>query len=652
MKESLHFLVFSILAMAIVLVQVQGEDPDLPELPEAWIAEVEANILQNGYNVIGREAYSTSNQVYRSDFVGADGTAISLIEYGDTSPYHPYPEYLNLAQTGDNDGFKFAGRLMVVTYNRHAHAESENADNEVMRSCNATFPVRDFFADPNNSQEGHLRRTSDILRFGAQFQETYDGTDTVRGIPTNKWTSPIVYNYTNSDGQQVQIDATLEYHFVDSEDFTPANHFWNDPTPNKSTPVLARLTGTRKVGDDTPPDMEHEYHYTAFFDEEPSRYRFNHVALCDPEACDPTGQPDDYSCPCFLTYEPSRCGESEDKSIPALPRQFSAVAEANIRGEYSVVQEELYDEPNQVSARRTIAPFHSQRLVLEYGDDSPYHPHPDQANNEWDGYILRFSVEDTGDLDAALQNCNISLIARDFFSSSNGEAGHIQGVSDLFRIPAQGVRYLGRDTVRGIPSEKWTWPVEFSFNPHGGDVVIQFNYTVDIWFNEEGYEIAEAESSGSMDQVPVQMTVVGSRKRSTESSGVSEVFDFSHHYEWVSFASGQPAEGNFRGLTVADPSACGPDTPEGCSCSIDRNSGGALAAQQTGASSSGSDDSTDVGLVVGMTFVGLAVGAAVATGATWYTWRRDPMKRASVNNPNGWSDNIPLARASSLSEAL
>eukprot|EP00057_Strongylocentrotus_purpuratus_P012055 XP_011666529.1 PREDICTED: uncharacterized protein LOC580499 [Strongylocentrotus purpuratus] len=174
MASSLKLQLVALIAVAIVVVRAAPDlgvcdpsnytypydGPPLPTLPSQYRLKVEVTIVNKGYSFILEEFY---------DAVNNRGASIS--HRGDNSTHYTSYDY-GLNQT-------------VEVTTDHASGTS---------SCN----VRDFgrfslFGFHIENGTGHINGTDAIFRFGEEFNETYMGVATVRGIPANHW-QRCIYN--------------------------------------------------------------------------------------------------------------------------------------------------------------------------------------------------------------------------------------------------------------------------------------------------------------------------------------------------------------------------------------------------------------------------------------------------------------------------
>ena len=209
---------------------------------------------------------------------------------------------------------------------------------------------------------------------------------------------------------------------------------------------------------------------------------------------EPACDPDTYSLP------PS-------PPIPELPGQFSAVVEANIvQWNRTILVREYFDEVG--NRGRLEVNFNSTRGnqvgIYDYNL----------------GEIFLIPNPFTGD------GCGVQLISQSTrllrvfgFELVNGSV-HIGSVSHFFRLDGNvTARYMGVETVRGIPCNRWQTCVIRSSNN---------SYTVDYYFSTDDWSFTANPSGGP---IPVQVVL-------TASLNTSPLSYFYHIYTFVDFVSG------------------------------------------------------------------------------------------------------------------
>ena len=101
----------------------------------------------------------------------------------------------------------------------------------------------------------HLMNTSSLFRFGASYNETYDGVFSARGILCRRWSSFI--NDTREDGTWSAY--TLYYYFSEpSWEIDEGNH------PEFEVPIRAEIDGITSYTNGTSSPFHHIYEFVFF----------------------------------------------------------------------------------------------------------------------------------------------------------------------------------------------------------------------------------------------------------------------------------------------------------------------------------------------------------------------------------------------------
>jgi len=194
-------------------------NPPLPVLPNQFIVDVEANIIDQNLTLSQIEYYDFTN--LRSRF------EINTLN----------SETVILEDIKNNKAF--------------------NVTNGI---CVSDGPLNNFTAS--------LRTVNQLLQFGAEYNETYVGVSNVRGVPCNSWISNILY----TSGSVVH-NLTLQFYFT-----VPSWGFREENVTTK--PMRATLIGTRTYPNTTVYLVNHYYEFINFIAKQPDETLFAYPVAC------------------------------------------------------------------------------------------------------------------------------------------------------------------------------------------------------------------------------------------------------------------------------------------------------------------------------------------------------------------------------------
>ena len=247
------------------------QGPTLPTFPDQFSTDIEANILHQNLTLRVTEYYDNINNRGRIDSYSAYGVNTTLVDYNKQEVSHI---------TTSTDGSKscFAAPL----------------------AANSSRFVRRRFGAHIENDTAHFVTTSQFLRFGMEFNETYIGIEMARGIPCHRWQSCNI----SEDGR---IRYTIDYYFTQTN--------WSYyPT---MLPVQVILNGTRPDNTSDPSSSIHRvYNVYSFINFQP-------------------GQSDDdlFRVPPGLPCQ----GRISDKPIPPLPDDYYSVLYESVNQQYNVI---------------------------------------------------------------------------------------------------------------------------------------------------------------------------------------------------------------------------------------------------------------------------------------------------------------------------
>ena len=254
-----------------------GTGPTLPTFPDQFSTDIEANILHLNLTLRVTEYYDNINNRGRIDSYSAYGVNTTLVDYDKQEVSH-------ITTSADGSKSCFAAPL----------------------AANSSRFARRLFGAHFENGTARVVTTSQFLRFGAEFNETYIGIEMARGIPCHRWQSCNV----SEDGN---ISYTIDYYFTQSN--------WSYyPT---MLPVQVIVNGTRPDNTSDPSSPIHRvYNVYSFINFQP-------------------GPSDDdlFRVPPGLPCQ----GRISDKDIPPLPEDY-----------YSVLYERIDQQNNVINYFKVI----------------------------------------------------------------------------------------------------------------------------------------------------------------------------------------------------------------------------------------------------------------------------------------------------------
>jgi hypothetical protein len=129
--------------------------------------------------------------------------------------------------------------------------------------------------EPIAALGGSIHSTNDLLMFGKEYNETYIGVSTVRGVPCDGWISDISYvsNSTDTPPKIIHHILTLQFYFtVESWGFREENV--------TRKPMRALLNGTRIYSDGTRYPITNYYEFVDFVAKAAPTSLFVEPVLC------------------------------------------------------------------------------------------------------------------------------------------------------------------------------------------------------------------------------------------------------------------------------------------------------------------------------------------------------------------------------------
>ena len=184
MVAALFGIVISALLLRNGLAQICLEPgdpgPPLPAFPDQFSTEIEANILHLNLTLRVTEYYDNINNRGRIDSYSPVGMGMNttLVNYNTLQVSH-------IMTSADGSKSCLAAPL----------------------AANSSRFARRLFGTQFENGTAHVVTTSQFLRFGAEFNETYVGPEMVRGIPCHRWQS---CNFTEGG----LVNYTIDYFFT------------------------------------------------------------------------------------------------------------------------------------------------------------------------------------------------------------------------------------------------------------------------------------------------------------------------------------------------------------------------------------------------------------------------------------------------------
>lgn len=194
--------------------------PSLPDLPDTFSVMLEVNIINKGYSFTMEESYDYGKNVM--SFMSTSPTLHKL-----TVDYYNDDEQVSI---------HFDPRDPAVSF-RHG------GNNGVTRNCTLKAISR-------KTVDGHVKNTADMLRFGKDYNQTYIGVSSIRGIDCDHWSTHIAHPM----GPNSTTAYDLHWYF--------AVEGWADSGEFR-VPVRANIEGNTTM-DGVTHNFNHNYEYINF----------------------------------------------------------------------------------------------------------------------------------------------------------------------------------------------------------------------------------------------------------------------------------------------------------------------------------------------------------------------------------------------------
>ena len=178
--------------------------PSLPTFPDQFSAEIEANIIHRNLTLHVTEYYDNINNRGRIESHSAFGKNVTFINYDTMEVSH----------------------IM-------AGADGQKSCIAVPLATDPSRFARFLFGAHFANGTAHIITTTQFFMFGAEFNETYIGIETVRGVPCHRWQSCNV-----STG--AERSYTIDYYFTQTNwnynpVMVPFQMVVNGTSPNRNT---------------------------------------------------------------------------------------------------------------------------------------------------------------------------------------------------------------------------------------------------------------------------------------------------------------------------------------------------------------------------------------------------------------------------------
>ncbi|CAC5396031.1 unnamed protein product [Mytilus coruscus] len=224
--------------------------PKLPDLPESFKTNIEINLIEESSTLDAVEYFDDfGNRVaLYTTKEGLDGVAV-----------YDFPS---------NEVFYVTHGVCLVA-------------NITQR------PEADLFGVTESDGFFHVMTSSTALKFGQQYNETYMGTDIIRGINVDHWRACLHWNRSNAN-------FTVDYYFSKPNSWKTSSDFL-------TVPVRADVTGEFIHADGSNKALHHIYEYHAFagsldLDSNPAVFETPPGVICQ--------------------------GRKKTKPVPDFPKQF------------------------------------------------------------------------------------------------------------------------------------------------------------------------------------------------------------------------------------------------------------------------------------------------------------------------------------------
>ncbi|XP_019621111.1 PREDICTED: uncharacterized protein LOC109467529 [Branchiostoma belcheri] len=444
-------LVVALLVCCLVVVSGQGPDPEicdpnptnpgpaLPELPPMFQVRVEANIVEKNYTMVQHEFYDYPNNR------GA------LMSYGNGSRRHEVYDYATLE------------RFTIF-------------DNGTCLTSNMSTSRFNFFSYHMEHGHAHINKAGFILHFGAQFNETYNGTTTVRGIPVNHWYSCMHNSTWNSTYK-------LDFYFS-----VPG---YQTASGQDQIPVRAEIRGKRLTFNPQTKGPSREYksiHHIYDFQGFHSRTGHRDMTW--------VYQTEGVVCP----------GRVNTKPVPSTPLQFYAEVEmVNMKNQTVQYMREYFDY-NSKLFRVDFHPTSNRSRKWSFGPVQHKAIHDYNSGLE---YLISYQPE----------NCTIRPISNYSFDAdidaSDHTKVHMKTSYEMFHFDDKDFTYSGVSRVRDIQTDVWVSREVNYHVPQGSKYSTDFTYQ---WYFSAENWTSTTRGSVNQSQVPIRLSRKGTWQRDDSSA--------------------------------------------------------------------------------------------------------------------------------------
>ncbi|KAK7109160.1 uncharacterized protein [Littorina saxatilis] len=269
---------------------------------------------------------------------------------------------------------------------------------------------------------------SGALHF-SNANESYNGTNDVRGIVVDEWHS---CQYLPS------INATAHVVWYFSQKDT-----WDMQLGMKTNPVRMTAVGTQVLPDQSVKPFSHVYDFFSF---------------------EPNVNPDDFEVPNGV-YCPGRELLANQKPFPQIPGAFQFIGEINdpFGDEFSIL-EEFYDNSTNFAAYRFKGDTTTLTGINQYTELNDY--------NSGVSYLI--------DNDAG--SCSMSSVsagAMAFTKQVNGQQVRMETPREFFMDAKVKYQYAGSTVERGIPCERWVAVTNQARGYEGINVTVQWHFAAE-----------------------------------------------------------------------------------------------------------------------------------------------------------------------------
>ncbi|KAK7096164.1 hypothetical protein V1264_005495 [Littorina saxatilis] len=344
----------------------------LPDLPESFSMRVEANILY-------KLKTTTLHEYYNYD---ANLAAVKQVEDGaEEYFFYMYDSNQFLTVSPDKQGGYFCFKQDL----------SKNENREM------------FGLQKNGTGQDRVYSVMGALHFGNGIHEEYQGTETIRGIPCNKWLSCQYWDVMDAT-------ANVYWYFSDEKQWQSISGY--------SAPVRCHVVGVRWINATYSYPFEHIYEFYDFQADVDRESKYFEVPR---------------NTYCF--------SENNEKLLPTMPQAYSFNAEVlDVNAKTIGFLKEEYDNKTKI-------------MRYEYRD-------PPKANSPF-GTNLVSQIHDynTGVayvIDVLRANCTVQMIGEHAFDNINVDATHVRlrNPNEFLDLNHNYV-YQGVRNIRGVDCFSW-----------------------------------------------------------------------------------------------------------------------------------------------------------------------------------------------------